>query len=53
MNVFDISSHGNTLMCQIWYANVKARNSWVRQGSAPTDEQTDEQTDRVIPIFPP
>ena len=48
MNVCASSSHGDTPMCQTWYANVKAK----RSNGLDTNlhRQTDRRTDRVLLI---
>ena len=48
MNVHDTSSHGDTPMCQTWYANVKAKRS--NGLDINLHRQTDRRTDRVLLI---
>ena len=51
MNVRDTSSHSDTPMYQIWYANVKPRKSYGLYMNL--HRQMDRHsTDKMIPIYP-
>ena len=55
MKVHDTPSHGYRPICQIWYANVKAKKGYRPDTNLhrKTERRMDRQTDRVIPISPP
>ena len=48
MNVRNTTSYGDTPMCQIWYANVKAKMLRAGHESA----LWERRTDGVIPVYP-
>ena len=54
MNVCDTSSHGDTLMCEIWLANVKPKKKL--QAGHESVQTTNVRTDRHTTegfLFPP